>query len=154
MLAGRDVMKKHPPAPAGVCTLAFRLFGRTAGKHYPQAVVMAPHARACPANYGRPARFGPLFTRISALCASMAVPTWQNRWNSWKKGPQIVVATPGRLQDHMNRRSIDISHVKDIVLDEADEMLNMGFTKMCAKFWIPSNPNSALPCSAPPSAAR
>ena len=46
-----------------------------------------------------------------------------------KKGPQIVVATPGRLQDHMNRRSIDISHVKDIVLDEADEMLNMGFYK-------------------------
>ena len=46
-----------------------------------------------------------------------------------KKGAQIVVATPGRLQDHMNRRSIDVSHVKDIVLDEADEMLNMGFYK-------------------------
>ena len=46
-----------------------------------------------------------------------------------KKGPQIVVATPGRLQDHINRRTVDVSHVRDIVLDEADEMLNMGFYK-------------------------
>jgi len=44
-----------------------------------------------------------------------------------KDGPQIVVATPGRLLDHMRRRTIHISMVQIAVLDEADEMLNMGF---------------------------
>ena len=46
-----------------------------------------------------------------------------------QKFPQIVVATPGRLMDHYKHHSIDISHVTQIVLDEADEMLNMGFYK-------------------------
>ena len=40
-----------------------------------------------------------------------------------------MVATPGRLMDHYKHHSIDISHVTQIVLDEADEMLNMGFYK-------------------------
>lgn len=44
-----------------------------------------------------------------------------------KDGPHIVVATPGRLLDHIRRRTIDISEVQIAVLDEADEMLNMGF---------------------------
>ncbi|MGY0693672.1 DEAD/DEAH box helicase [Virgibacillus sp. FSP13] len=44
-----------------------------------------------------------------------------------KDGPQIVVATPGRLLDHMRRKTIRIDHVQTAVLDEADEMLNMGF---------------------------
>lgn len=41
--------------------------------------------------------------------------------------PHIVVGTPGRLIDHLHRNSLDISEVKAVVLDEADEMLNMGF---------------------------
>lgn len=44
-----------------------------------------------------------------------------------KDGPQIVVATPGRLLDHMRRKTIRVDNVKTAVLDEADEMLNMGF---------------------------
>ncbi len=44
-----------------------------------------------------------------------------------KKGSQIISATPGRLNDLINRRAIDVSTVKTIVLDEADEILNMGF---------------------------
>lgn len=44
-----------------------------------------------------------------------------------KERPHIVVATPGRLLDHMNRRTIRVNDVKIVVLDEADEMLNMGF---------------------------
>src|SRR5699024_12369445 len=41
--------------------------------------------------------------------------------------PSIVVATPGRLLDHMRRRTIRIGDVRFAVLDEADEMLNIGF---------------------------
>lgn len=44
-----------------------------------------------------------------------------------KKKPQIIVATPGRLMDHMRRRLIRLQQLSVVVLDEADEMLNMGF---------------------------
>ncbi len=44
-----------------------------------------------------------------------------------KKGVQIVIGTPGRVMDHMRRKTLKLDHVKMCVLDEADEMLNMGF---------------------------
>ena len=44
-----------------------------------------------------------------------------------RKSPQIIVATPGRLIDHMKRGTVKLSSISTIVLDEADEMLNMGF---------------------------
>jgi ATP-dependent RNA helicase DeaD len=44
-----------------------------------------------------------------------------------KKGPQIIVATPGRVGDLIRRKAIDLSGINTLVLDEADEMLNMGF---------------------------
>ena len=46
---------------------------------------------------------------------------------SLARGPQIVVGTPGRLRDHLERGALNISGLKAIVLDEADEMLDMGF---------------------------
>ncbi|HPF88200.1 MAG TPA: DEAD/DEAH box helicase [Candidatus Limiplasma sp.] len=49
--------------------------------------------------------------------------------NQLKRHPQIVIATPGRLLDHMNRGNIRLDSVHTMVLDEADEMLNMGFVK-------------------------
>jgi len=44
-----------------------------------------------------------------------------------KRGAQIVVGTPGRIRDHIEKRTLDLSSVTHVVLDEADEMLNMGF---------------------------
>jgi ATP-dependent RNA helicase DeaD len=44
-----------------------------------------------------------------------------------KRNPQVIVGTPGRVIDHMNRGTLDLSGIKALVLDEADEMLRMGF---------------------------
>ncbi|MBH0160846.1 MULTISPECIES: DEAD/DEAH box helicase [Fictibacillus] len=46
-----------------------------------------------------------------------------------KNGPHIVVGTPGRVQDHINRKTLKLDSVHTVVLDEADEMLNMGFVE-------------------------
>ena len=53
--------------------------------------------------------------------------------NAHKRKPQILVATPGRLLDHMNRGNVHLDAVHTMVLDEADEMLNMGFVKDVTK---------------------
>jgi ATP-dependent RNA helicase DeaD len=47
--------------------------------------------------------------------------------NGLKRGAQIVVGTPGRVIDHLQRKTLDLSQLRFLVLDEADEMLNMGF---------------------------
>ena len=46
---------------------------------------------------------------------------------SIKAGAQIIIGTPGRVMDHMRRKTMKLAHVKMVALDEADEMLNMGF---------------------------
>lgn len=51
----------------------------------------------------------------------------QKQINALKRTVHIVVGTPGRIMDHMDRRTLDFSKLKMVVLDEADEMLNMGF---------------------------
>ena len=57
-----------------------------------------------------------------------------------KQNPQIVVATPGRLLDHLQRGNIRLDAIHTMVLDEADEMLNMGFVKDVTKI-IEATPN-------------
>lgn len=64
--------------------------------------------------------------RIAVLYGGQPIP---KQLAALKRKPQIVVATPGRLLDHMNRGNIRLNAVHTMVLDEADEMLNMGFVK-------------------------
>ena len=53
----------------------------------------------------------------------------ENQIRQLRNGAQIIVATPGRLIDLMNRGKAKLDAVQNVVLDEADEMLNMGFTE-------------------------
>ena len=64
--------------------------------------------------------------RIAVLYGGQPIP---NQLAALKRKPQILVATPGRLLDHMNRGNVHLNAVHTMVLDEADEMLNMGFVK-------------------------
>ncbi|MDO8302218.1 MAG: DEAD/DEAH box helicase, partial [Sedimentisphaerales bacterium] len=70
----------------------------------------------------------------------------EGQLSSLRRGVDIVVATPGRLLDHMHRRSIDLSHVEVLVLDEADRMFDMGFINDVRKIIaaIPKNRQTLL----------
>ena len=58
-----------------------------------------------------------------------------------KKGVHIVVGTPGRILDHLNRKSLSLSDIGYLILDEADEMLNMGFIEDMERIMSESNPD-------------
>jgi len=60
-----------------------------------------------------------------ATCVGGMDPSKERR--ALREGPQIVVGTPGRLRDHLERDALDLSGLRTVVLDEADEMLDMGF---------------------------
>ena len=64
--------------------------------------------------------------RVACLYGGQPI---ERQINLLKKRPQIVVATPGRLMDHMKRRTVRLHKVETVVLDEADRMLDMGFIK-------------------------
>ncbi len=61
-----------------------------------------------------------------------------------EKGTEIVVGTPGRVQDHIDRGSLDLSEIKYLILDEADEMLDMGFIDDVKKIIDYANPDKKV----------
>ena len=69
-----------------------------------------------------------------------------NQIKNLKRRPQIIVATPGRLIDHINRRTTRLNQVKHIILDEADSMLDMGFREDIEKILktVPENRQTVL----------
>ena len=61
-----------------------------------------------------------------------------------RRGVEIVVGTPGRVQDHLERGSLDLSKIKYFILDEADEMLDMGFIEDIENIFSKANPESRI----------
>ena len=57
----------------------------------------------------------------------MVVLLWKRKLRNLRSGVQIVVGIPGRINDHLRRKSLMLGQVKTLVLDEADIMLDMGF---------------------------
>ena len=76
-------------------------------------------------------QFLPLSSGVIAGGASMGPQT-----KMLKSGVDILVATPGRLIEHLTLRSVDLSHVKYLILDEADRMLDMGFLEDIEKLML------------------
>ena len=129
MMEGKDIIAKAPTGTGKTCAFGIPLIlGLDQSRNYPQAVGMAPTrelAQQITEDLQDLAHFYPDI-RVVTVYGGANI---QKQIEKLKKGAQIVVATPGRLQDHMNRRTVDLSHVTTVVLDEADEMLNMGFYK-------------------------
>ena len=64
----------------------------------------------------------------------------ETQFKALKKGPQIVVGTPGRVIDHLKRKTLNLEKVSNLILDEADEMLNMGFIEDLEVILAKTNP--------------
>lgn len=97
-----------------------------AAAKYPQALVVCPTRELCLQIVKEIELFKKYMTGISVVAvyggASIGL-----QIRDLKRGVQIVVATPGRLIDLIERKAINLEQIKYVVLDEADEMLNMGF---------------------------
>ena len=129
MMEGKDIIAKAPTGTGKTCAFGIPLIvGLDAEKKYPQAVVMAPTRELAQQITEDLRDLAHFYPEVRVACVYGGA-NMNRQIEQLKKGPQIIVATPGRLQDHMKRRTVDLSHVETIVLDEADEMLNMGFYK-------------------------
>lgn len=91
-----------------------------------QALIIAPTRELCLQIAGDLADFAKYIDglRILPVYGGSSI---ESQIRSLRKGVQVIVATPGRLIDLINRGETDLSHVHTVILDEADEMLNMGF---------------------------
>jgi superfamily II DNA/RNA helicase len=91
----------------------------------PQALIVAP-TRELALQVSKDLTMAGKDRGIRVLTVYGGVP-YEPQLDALAEGVEVVVGTPGRLIDLMNRRALDISHVKSLVLDEADEMLDLGF---------------------------
>lgn len=91
-----------------------------------QALILCPTRELCMQIAGDLADFARYTGKLSILPVYGGA-SIENQIRQLKKGVHIIVATPGRLIDLIGRGAARLSHVKTVILDEADEMLNMGF---------------------------
>jgi len=133
-LAGRDLIASAQTGTGKTAAFVLPMLHRlTEGdalrghQRDPRALVLTPtrelaqQVQQAVSDYGR-------FLSLRALSVYGGV-SIDAQFKQLRRGADIVVATPGRLLDHMQRGSIDLSHVEVLVLDEADRMLDMGFIR-------------------------
>lgn len=97
-----------------------------ADKNVPQALIIAPTRELCLQIAGDLADFSKYIDNLKILPV-YGGSSIDSQIRTLRKGVQVVVATPGRLIDLIKRGEVDLSGVHTVILDEADEMLNMGF---------------------------
>ncbi|HIZ54838.1 MAG TPA: DEAD/DEAH box helicase [Firmicutes bacterium] len=129
LLEGKELIAKAPTGTGKTCAFGIPLIEQLdLSADYPQALILAPTrelATQIADDLRQLAAFKPQI-RIAVVYGGHSI---KAEIAELQKKPQIIVATPGRLLDHAKRKNIRINKVLSVVLDEADEMLNMGFFK-------------------------
>ena len=95
-------------------------------ENYPQALILCPTRELCLQITNDIKNYAKNMKNVQVV-AVYGGANISDQLRQIKRGVQIVVATPGRMLDIINRKAIDFTQVQFVVLDEADEMLNMGF---------------------------
>ena len=133
MMEGRDIIAIAPTGTGKTCAFGIPMLEYINLKDKRvQELVLAP-TRELSLQIGEELRALAQFipgVRIAVLYGGQPI---VKQISQLKQNPQIVVATPGRLLDHMTRGNIRLDSIHTMVLDEADEMLNMGFVKDVVK---------------------
>ncbi|HEX6927927.1 MAG TPA: DEAD/DEAH box helicase, partial [Gammaproteobacteria bacterium] len=127
LLAGRDVLGQAQTGTGKTAAFALPLLANLdLSRAQPQLLVLAPTrelAIQVAEAFQRYAAFMPGF-HVAPVYGGQDM---RGQLNQLKRGVHVVVGTPGRVMDHMRRGSLDLAALKALVLDEADEMLRMGF---------------------------
>ena len=127
MLFGRDVLAQSQTGTGKTAAFALPILTRVDTQiNEPQVLVMAP-TRELAIQVAK--SFETYGSELKGFrCAVIyGGQDYEIQYRQLRKGPQVIVGTPGRLIDHVKNNKLDISEIECLVLDEADEMLNMGF---------------------------
>ncbi len=126
LLAGRDVIGQAPTGTGKTAAFGLPIVERLdVNQLAPQALIIVPTRELCIQVAEAMHTLGK-FRELVSLPIYGGQP-YERQFRALARGVQVVVGTPGRLLDHLNRKTLDLSTVKMVVLDEADEMLDMGF---------------------------
>ena len=133
MMEGREIIAKAPTGTGKTCAFGIPIMEKIdPEKPAVQAIVLCP-TRELSTQIVEELRQLAYFRPDIKVVAVYGGQPIDKQINALKRGAQIVVATPGRMLDHMHRRTINLTQVKIAVLDEADEMLDMGFYRDVCK---------------------
>ncbi len=127
-LAGRDVCGRAPTGSGKTLAFGVPLVANTADlgcsrPRKPVALVLAPTRELAEQITGELRSFSGS-VRVAAVYGGVG---YGGQLNALRRGVDILVACPGRLEDLIERRDVDLSDVRQVVLDEADRMADMGF---------------------------
>ena len=127
MLEGRDVIGQAPTGTGKTAAFGITVLERIDPKSKVlQAVILCPTRELAIQVAGELKKISKYKTGIEILPIYGGQPI-DRQIKALKKGVQIITGTPGRVMDHLDRRTLKMEGVKIIILDEADEMLDMGF---------------------------
>jgi len=127
MRAWRDIIAKAPTGTGKTFAFGIPIIEHIdAEREETQAVILAPTRELALQITDELRLLCTFLPGIRTVCLYGGAPIGR-QIEALKKKPQIIVATPGRLGDHLKRRTAKLDHVDTVVLDEADRMLDMGF---------------------------
>ena len=129
MMEGKDVIAKAPTGTGKTCAFGVPIIERIDGESDAlQCLILAP-TRELTSQITEDMRAMAKYKEGLRIVSVYGGQSMQRQIEHLKKKPQIIVATPGRLLDHIKRKTVKLHALKTVVLDEADEMLDMGFIK-------------------------